>query len=180
MKNAFTLVEVIIVLLIVGILFGISVSSYRRLNDIKALETQTESVIELIEYTKSKALLMDISDLSLLPTDAVQNSGDTIQTQRVNYYEISFSSNPYNLIISANYCVDFDCTAPPTNKNIRQYEFPSGFVVNPSTSSIRFPPKKTSMDTPFIVLIKHIQLNKCKLITVSTSLLVTSEDVTCP
>lgn len=180
-KHSFTLIEIIIIISIIVILFGISIASYRHLNEIKGLEVQTDILVELIEFTKNKALSNDKSGITLIPTSVVSEGNDSIQSQRILSYTLSVVNSV--ITISITYCSDFTCDEAPvelekTTSILRTYTLPNQFTFL-SPVSISFTPLFGSMTDEKTLIMKNNNNNTCKKIVVNTSLVVSVSDITC-
>lgn len=171
--NAFTLIEIVIVVFIITILLGISISSYYFLNNIKDLETQGNQIADLIEFTKNRAINLDKSDITLIPTSTSQ----TIQSQKIIDYSLEIQ-NPNIIFIRVSYCSDFNCTSVDSTL-IRRYILPNSNQLSYSKSSIVFKPRKNYIEEDFWIILKNLNIKKCRKISLTKSLVVEQQNVIC-
>jgi Tfp pilus assembly protein FimT len=157
---SFTLIEIIIILGILLISTGISLSFYNRFNQETDLEVEVNKITDLINLAKKKSMSYDIS----LAGEDCQFSG----------FQIFFpSNNQYQLQL----CCRSDCLE---NVNLNSFKLKLNIILMNYPSAITFFPTLGKTDKDYSLIVKHNLINKCKQININKEGVVNINNITCP
>ncbi len=159
-SKGFTLLEMMLVVLIMLIFFGMSLKLYSNLNLQKKLESETKYVVEILELAKKKTISGDKTGLD----DSCILSG----------YKIVYTQDSYALFAIC-----------PDDRAVGK-EFASSYGISLSgdgTNEVVFNPFGVGA-VPACVIITNTATNKCRMITVlqsaSISYAAESQSCVCP
>lgn len=122
LSRGYTLLELIIVIAVIAVLSGLTVTSYNTFNEEKKLDTQAKNFIAVLDLAHDKAASADLYD-----------SGCT----DFRGYRVSITS-------SSAYSFNFVCGGSPTL--IQSYTLPLGTAFNVSSASVLFKPLSGETD----------------------------------
>lgn len=157
---SFTLIEIIIILGIILISTGISLSFYNRFNHETDLENEVNKIVDLINLAKKKSMSYDIS----LAGEDCQFYG----------FQIFFASNnqyKFQLCCSSNCSESIDLNSFKLKFNIILMNYPS---------AITFFPTSGKTDKDYSLIVKHNLINKCKQININKEGVVNINNISCP
>ncbi|MEN9327751.1 MAG: hypothetical protein RI947_559 [Candidatus Parcubacteria bacterium] len=146
----FTLIELIVVIAIMTLFFGISIANYNGFTAEKKFDAEVKKFVDILELAKSKARAGDIGGFSCEDFDG---------------YEVAFADPNYFLRM----CCDNVCTSFNT---ISTYAFPDGVTATlTGATEIRFHPLSFALDSPnpITITINSGTLNKCVEVMISTN-----------
>ncbi len=146
MKNSFTLIELIIVVLIITIFSTLSFAFYNDFNQQTILKSEEKRLISVIELARKKAYSSDLYDPSCSNFLGYQVSIDS-------------SGSSYSLLFNCNGIFQTLASYYPSKVNV---------TISPTSVDIVFPPLGvgTNISTPTITL-KNTVINKCINITIN-------------
>lgn len=117
MQKAFTLIEIIIVIMMMGIFLGMGYSTYIKQYQSKDFDRQVELFVTTLELAKNKAVGRDISPNTACTT--------------FDRYQVSVTQNT----TPPQYNLQFVCTTPASTSTVQSYELTnmtaSGLPTNP-------------------------------------------------
>lgn len=153
-RNAgFTLLELIVVMAIMALFFGISIANYNGYTAEKKFDAEVKKFTDILELAKSKARAGDVGAFSCTDFDG---------------YEVAFSDPQYFLRM----CCDNSCTSFNT---VATYSFPDYVTADlAGATEIRFHPLSYALDSPnpITITINSVTLGKCVEVTISPNGLV--------
>lgn len=160
-KKSFTLIEIIIVIVVVGLLSAWGLAYYNTFNEQKKLEQETSRLADTIHLANTKSVS---GDQSPFPT-CVTFAG----------YRVEMLSGSYNLVFCCN-----ACSAVGDRIVIASYTLPSTVqIVNPV--NISFFPLTGQISAPSSVTIKNSALTtQCRSIDIQQSGVESTYTVNCP
>ncbi len=157
---SFTLIEIIIIIGILLISTGISLSFYNRFNQETDLEVEVNKITDLINLAKKKSMSYDISQAN----EDCQFSG----------FQIFFpSNNQYQLQL----CCRNDCLE---NINLNSFRLKLNLILINYPPAIIFYPTSGETDKDYSIIVKHNLLNKCKQININKKGVVNINNISCP
>jgi prepilin-type N-terminal cleavage/methylation domain-containing protein len=152
MKNtAFTLIEIIVVLAVLSLTFGMGLAYYNNFNSQKTLEQEAQRLYDVLHLFQKKAIAGDVSRAS-----CANFSG----------YQISYISSTNKYI--AKVCCSSDCS---TGTDIKDYYIPSTIT---TVQFLNFPVYFKSLTgelvgNPATVTLSITTTSKCFQITIDKS-----------
>lgn len=145
MKNAFTLIELIVVIAIIGIFSGMGLAAYNNFTDTKNLETETQKLLDILELAKKKASAGDMDAFSCFTFDG---------------YRVTINTNNYTMFLVCK-----DAVGNEIPNLIKTYSFNKGITNNPTAGVINFKPL-SGTSTDKTIILKNIK-NQTKTITIT-------------
>lgn len=161
MKKAFTLIELIIIIVIISLLFSAMIAYYNKANEQKKLTTAMQKLDDVLHLIQKKAIAGDIY------TTCDNFTG----------YQIQFiGNNQY----AAYFCCNDICDNP--DYLIKNYTLDSPLTLNPSIDTIYFKPLTGRIDSNDAITVKitNSTINKCSLFSIEPSGLMTLTDTCTP
>lgn len=156
--NAFTLIEILIVIAITSIFFGLTLANYNSFNQEKKLEKEASFLYDVLNLAKGKS---QASDLNFTCPGGEEFAGYRVDVNASDYSFKQCCRNINTKIIT---------TCGPS---IQTYNFPSKLSKISGSSSIDFYPLSGGA-TAATIIIKNSSINKCLDITISTTGIITS------
>jgi len=144
-NKGFTLIELIVVIAIITLFAGLSLSGYRNLNEQSKLRSDARKMADVLELAKTK------SSSAELYNNACTN---------FNGYQVAILGNSYSL----NFCCDAACATP-----VQSYDLQSNISVITGTGTVQFLPLTTGAALSFTppVRIKNSMTNQCMDVNIS-------------
>ncbi|PIV37274.1 hypothetical protein COS31_05545 [Candidatus Roizmanbacteria bacterium CG02_land_8_20_14_3_00_36_15] len=158
-RKSFSLIELIIVVAIIELVYGISLAYYKNFSQEKILGVEAEKVSDVLGLARTKTLAADLTP----------KTGCT----DFNGYQVEFSGNDFILV----FCCSASCTGLD-RVVVSSYSLP-GTETFLSSSTVMFKPPIGQTDTTTIT-IKDSVINKCYQVMVSASGLVDTIKSICP
>lgn len=152
--KSFTLIELIVVISIIMVSFGLSLARYNEYSSQLKLKNEARKLVDVLELSKKKALSVD-----LLVTPNV-----TPPTYCNNFtgYQVSL----YNGSYSINYCCNSDCSTKINNYNLSSKLSIVSPLIFPA--NFDFPPLMKGFSlTDSSIKLKNSTINKCVIISIS-------------
>lgn len=149
LSKAFSLIELIIVVAIIGVLIGTFLANYRYFTEQKKLDKDVTALVDMLEIAKKKTVSGDLA------YDA--------SCANFNGYGVIALSDSFSL----NLCCNTTCGGNATQKNSYILE-PTNLIKSPI--NVWFAPVTgTQLGNPGnqIITIKNQLINRCKNVTVS-------------
>jgi prepilin-type N-terminal cleavage/methylation domain-containing protein len=139
--DGFTLIELILSIIIIGMFSGASIATYHTFNEQKKLETDTKKFESILELARKKAIVGEYSQCS-----------GSLQS-----YSIAFDASVDS---PTAYSFNENCSSPTT---LETYDLsPNDVFSSVSSSEIFFPLLKGGITGSAVtIIIKNTSLNKC-------------------
>lgn len=157
-SRAFTMIELLVVVTILMVFFGLSIAYYGSFNEQKKLERDTNKLIDVLSLAQKKAGVGDLGT-----NNCLNFSG----------YTVSFTSGSYMMTLSCSpSCSETGCS--------NTFNLQPGISLSSTAGSVTFKKLSTGIDLPEIALtVTNTSTNRCKKITISGTGLI-SENPACP
>ena len=154
-SNAFTLIELLIVVTIIGLFSGLSLAYYNNFGEQAKLKEETRKLVDVLELAKKKA-----------------DAGDTPTSCGSGFsgYQVTVNNNSYILY----YCCGGVC-----NNLVQTYNITSNISIVSGTGNILFQPLSATNITPVQIQVKNSSLgasSNCLYINISSVGIATVDD----
>lgn len=162
-KNAFTLVEILVITTIVVLFSGTLLASYNNFNQQKNLEKEISRLIDVLSLAKSKTQAADLDP-----------SVDCSGSDEFGGYQVDINDSSY----SFKQCCR-DAVSKSTSfcgSDIQVYDFQSGIINESGASTLNFYPLAEGA-TPLLLTIKSTSINKCYEVNISETAIFTTSDI---
>jgi prepilin-type N-terminal cleavage/methylation domain-containing protein len=138
MKNAFTLVEMLVVVAMIAIVSGVSIAAYTNYNNYKAVDQETKRLIDVLESAKKKAASGDNETSSNCGAGSLV--GYVVQVNN-NKYTLQIhcqSGGSYYFTSILTYSVASGIQLTPSSENIEYYPLGAAVSINPNTPLVLY------------------------------------------
>lgn len=142
MKKGFTLIEMIVVVAIISLFFGLSLAYYNEYSDLKELDNAVQQIDDVLHLAQKKAIAGDIE------TACNNFTGYEVRCTASNQYDLYFCCNDACTSKLASYVLDSSLTLTCSKASI--YFKPLSGRLNSLTDitvQIAFTPSKYSIFT---------------------------------
>ncbi len=166
-NNGFTLIEIIVIIGVIAVLAGVSMSSYHTYAQETLLTNEVVRFVESMQLTKNRAYASE-------------------ETTCANTFDgFAFYVKPNDNMYVVHRCCDGDC--PSVQPPVEEHILPSPLAIIPDTTEIIFPPLAQPISFPLVpnntqvnIIMQHIHLNRCYEIRVTKIGVIDYERVDCP
>ncbi|OGK08298.1 hypothetical protein A2767_04330 [Candidatus Roizmanbacteria bacterium RIFCSPHIGHO2_01_FULL_35_10] len=165
-KNAFTLVEILVICTILVLFSGTMLAGYNNFNQQKKLDKEVNQLVDVLNLAKSKARASDLN-----PADT---GFDCSGSNEFGGYSVEINDSDYNF---APCCRDVVTKNPSGCGSVVQtYNFSSVITNISGSTTVNFYPLSEGA-SPLTVSIKNSAIDKCSDISISETGVISTSDI---